>query len=83
MKKFTWKRNYDREAMRGKEDAEFEWWTAKVFVINCHVTNKKGYWSFIIRGIYDIESKWEYPSKESAFDAVEGVIEERFREVLS
>lgn len=82
MQKLKWERNYHREAMRGKDDPEFEWWSAEWHVINCHVHNKDGRWKIIIRGIKEIAPDRTYTTKEDAFDRVEAIIDNWCRDAL-
>ena len=75
MNKLKWKKNHYREAMRGRDEPSFEWWTAHWFVIYLHVHNKDGHWTYIIRGAEERKSLKTFTTKEGAMAAVEKRIE--------
>lgn len=76
MKRLSWGRNYDLESRRGKDQPEYEWWSAEWFVLGCHVHNKNGAWTFVIRGVKQVVPKQgvSFASREEACDEVERVI---------
>jgi hypothetical protein len=74
--KLNWKRNYNQEGVRDKEAPAFEWYSARWWIITCHVHNKDGDgWRFILSGNgRRDESRDAFETKELAMGRVESII---------